>query len=51
MSLIWILLIVLLVLAVAGNPSFGYHGFGWGPSGIIGVVLVVILILVLVGRI
>ena len=51
MSLIWILLIVLLVLSIAGNPGFGYHQFGWGPSGILGAVLVVILILVLVGRI
>lgn len=51
MSIIWVLIIVLLVLAVVGNPGFGYHSMGWGPSGILGVVLVVVLILLLLGRI
>ena len=50
MSILWVLIIVLLVLAVAGNPGFGYHSMGWGPSGILGVVLVVVLILLLMGR-
>ena len=51
MSILWVLIIVLLVLAVAGNPGFGYHTFGWGPSGIVGTILVVLLILLLLGRI
>jgi hypothetical protein len=45
-----ILLIVLLVLALAGAPGWGYHSFGWGPSGILGFILIILLILLLVGR-
>ena len=45
------LLVVLLVLALIGSPSFGFHSYGWGPSGLLGAVLVVLLILVLLGRV
>lgn len=45
-----ILLIVLVIVALAGAPQWGYHQFGWGPSGIVGVILVVLLILLLLGR-
>lgn len=51
MSIIWVLIIVLLVLAVAGYPGFGYHNLGGWPSGGLGLVVVVLLILVLLGRI
>lgn len=51
MSVLWVLVILLLVLAVAGNPGFGYHQYGWGPSGVFGLVVVVLLILLLLGRI
>jgi hypothetical protein len=37
---------------IGALPNWGYsRGFGYFPSGILGVVLVVILILVLMGRI
>lgn len=48
--MLWILLVVLLVLAVAGAPHAGLHSYGWGPSGLLGIVLVVILILLLAGH-
>lgn len=47
--MITVLLIVLLILAIGGAPNFGYTS-GWGPSGIIGVILIVLLVLVLTGR-
>jgi hypothetical protein len=50
MSLAWILLIVLLVLFLAAGPQTGWHRWGYYPSGLIGIVLVVVLILVLMGR-
>lgn len=47
-----ILIIILILLLIGAFPSWGYsRGFGYGPSGILGVVLVIVLILVLMGRI
>ena len=47
-----ILIIILILLLIGALPNWGYsRGFGYFPSGILGVVLVVILILVLMGRI
>lgn len=48
---LWTVLLVLLIIAVVGSPAIGLHGYGWGPSGIVGVILVVLLILLLLGRI
>jgi hypothetical protein len=45
-----ILLIVLLVLVFGGLPTWGYHSYGYAPSGLGGLVLVVLLILLLTGR-
>jgi hypothetical protein len=45
-----ILLIVLLILAFGGAPTWGYHSYGWGPSGLLGIVLIVLLVLLLFGR-
>lgn len=51
MSLGAILLIVLIVLLVAGLPTWPHSaGWGYGPSGVLGFVLVIVLILVLLGR-
>jgi hypothetical protein len=46
-----ILLIVLLLVLFGGLPRWGYHSYGYGPSGIVGVILVIVLILFLLGRI
>jgi hypothetical protein len=47
-----ILLIILIVILIAALPTWPYSG-GWGyyPSGILGIVLVIVLVLVLMGRI
>ena len=47
-----ILLVVLFILLIAALPAWPYSG-GWGyyPSGGLGTILVVVLILVLLGRI
>ena len=46
-----LLLLVLLVLfLVGGLPRWGYHSFGFAPSGIAGVVLLVVVVLLLTGR-
>ncbi|MHB0878671.1 MAG: DUF3309 family protein [Anaerolineae bacterium] len=46
----WILLVVLLILALAAIPSWPYsRGWGYGPSGILGLILIILLVLWLVG--
>jgi len=46
-------LIVLLILALIGAiPRWGYSsGWGYGPSGLVGVLLIVVIILALTGRV
>ena len=45
-----LLLIILIVFLMGGLPRWGYHSYGWGPSGVVGVVLLVVLVLLLTGR-
>jgi hypothetical protein len=45
-----LLLIVLIVLLMGGLPRWGYHSYGYGPSGLAGAVLIVLLVLLLTGR-
>jgi hypothetical protein len=52
MTLGTILLIILILLLLGAIPAWPYsRGWGYGPSGILGVVVVVIIILLLMGRI
>ena len=46
-----VLLIILIVLLLGGLPTWGYHSYDYGPSGIVGVLLIVIIVLLLTGRI
>ena len=52
MSLGTILLIVLILILVGALPTWPYSsGWGYYPSGGVGLILVILLILVLMGRI
>lgn len=52
MELGTILLIVLILLLIGVIPAWPHsRGWGYAPSGIIGVVLIVLLVLLLAGRI
>ena len=46
-----IIIVLLVLLLVGGLPRWGYHRRGYGPSGLIGLILIIILILVLLDRI
>jgi hypothetical protein len=47
-----ILLIILILLLVGALPSWPHsRSWGYGPSGLLGVVVVVLVILLLLGRI
>jgi hypothetical protein len=52
MSLGTVLLIVLVVLLLGAIPTWPYsQGWGYYPSGGLGILLVVLLVLVLTGRV
>ena len=47
-----VLLVVLILLLVGAIPSWPYsRGWGYGPSGILGVVLIVVIVLALAGHV
>jgi len=47
-----ILVILLILILIGAVPRWRYSsGWGYGPSGIVGVVLIVVLILALTGRV
>jgi hypothetical protein len=52
MALSTILLVILVLLLVGAVPAWPYsRGWGYYPSGVLGLVLVVLLIMLLLGRI
>jgi hypothetical protein len=52
MSLGTILLIVLILMLIGVLPTWPHaRTWGYGPSGILGVVLVIVIVLLLMGRI
>lgn len=52
MTISTILLIVLILLLIGAVPSWPHSkSWGYGPSGLLGVVVVVLLVLLLMGRI
>ena len=47
-----ILIILLILLLIGALPRWGHsRSWGYGPSGLLGLVLIVIVILVLLGRV
>jgi hypothetical protein len=47
-----ILLVILILLLIGALPSWGYsRNWGYGPPGIVGVLLIVVIVLLLSGRI
>ena len=52
MTITTILIIILVLILVGGLPTWPYaRGWGYYPSGIVGVVLIVLVVLILMGRI
>ncbi len=51
MGISTILLILVILLLIGAVPAWPHsRGWGYGPSGILGVILVILLILLLMGR-
>jgi len=52
MTLGTLLIIVLILLLIGAIPRWGYsRGWGYGPSGLVGIILVIVLVLALTGRV
>jgi Protein of unknown function (DUF3309) len=52
MTLTTILIIILILILLGAVPTWPYsRGWGYGPSGIVGLILIILLILALTGRI
>ena len=51
--MLWTILVILLILMLIGAlPRWGHStNWGYGPSGILGVILLVVIVLLLLGRI
>ena len=51
--MLWTILVILLILMLIGAlPRWGHSAnWGYGPSGILGVILIIVVILLLLGRI
>jgi hypothetical protein len=45
-----LLLIVVIVLVLGGLPHWGYHSYGYGPSGLGAVLLIILIVLLLTRR-
>ena len=47
-----VLVIILILLLVGAVPRWGSNrGWGYGPSGLLGIIQIIVLILLLMGRI
>ena len=47
-----ILIIILILILIGAFPSWPYsRAWGYGPSGVVGLILVILLILLLLGKI
>lgn len=52
MTLSTLLLIILILILLGVVPTWPYsRGWGYGPSGLVGAILVILLILILLGRV
>jgi hypothetical protein len=52
MNLLWVLVVIFLIFAFVGAPGYGpwHHSYGWYPSGIGTVIVIVLVVLLLTGR-
>ena len=47
-----ILIVILILILIGALPTWPYsRGWGYGPTGLVGVLLIVLLVLLLLGRI
>ncbi len=57
MTITTVIIIILVLLLIGGLPTWGYtrswrggRGYGYAPSGVIGLILLIVIILILTKR-
>lgn len=51
MNILWVVILILLVLAVFGAPGLVWqHSYGYGPSGAVTIIVIILVVLLLTGR-
>ncbi len=52
MNLLWLLVVILVVIALVGVPGLGpwQHSYGYYPSGGIGLIVIILIVVLLLGR-
>jgi hypothetical protein len=53
MNLLWLIVVILIISALVGAPGIGYwptHTHGYYPSGGIGLLAIILIVLLLTGR-
>jgi len=50
MDILWVLLILFLVGGIGSTPNWGWHHFGYAPSGGLFLVAIIVLVIILVQR-
>ena len=50
--MLWTIVIILVILALLGAPGISPwgHSYGWGPSGGVGLIVIILIVLLLAGR-
>ena len=50
--MLMIILLIVLIFAIAGSAPYWPHSYGWGyyPSGVFVVLLIILIVLLLTGR-
>jgi hypothetical protein len=48
--MVLIIIVILVLVCVGGLPQFGFHSYGAYPSGVLGLVLIILVVLFLLGR-
>lgn len=52
MSALTLIIVILLIMLILGAPAWPYsRGWGYGPSGLIGAILIILVIFLLLGRV
>lgn len=52
MNILWLVVIILLILAIIGVPTVGVwrHSYGYAPSGLVLLIVIVLVVLAFNGR-